>query len=73
VTNITARPKERQFHTLVPQFCAFCGHPILSCVDPKKHCKNCGRAFTLEIVAFAVGGRPVSCGSDEKEEDIDLL
>lgn len=23
--------------------------------QPKKHCKSCGRAFALELVAFSVG------------------
>lgn len=30
-------------------------HPMFFHPQPKKHCKSCGRAFALELVAFSVG------------------
>ena len=59
--------KDRTFHTLVPQFCAFCGKPLLTYMDPKKHCKSCGRGFSLEVVAFSVNS------ADDDTADLEIL
>ena len=59
--------KDRTFHTLVPQFCAFCGKPLLTYMEPKKHCKSCGRGFSLEVVAFSVNS------ADDDTADLEIL
>ena len=47
-------------------------HPTLFHPQPKKHCKSCGRAFALELVAFSVGGSDDALMGARENEQLNI-
>ena len=58
--------KDRTFHTLIPQFCAFCGQPIVQCIEVglaglETEC-TCDTRVWCACTFGRAGGQERACG-----------
>ena len=61
----------RDFVTLTPHFCVFCGAPVRH-MHPR-HCIECGRATEHEVVAFAVPRLRAEARGGAASEVVDIV